>query len=61
MFLCCLAFEEEIYKEFRKKAPKEGSTYKTDEGIGIVEVIDPISSCIKVRLEDKRLIAVPVK
>lgn len=59
--MCCLAFEEEIYKEFRKKAPKESSIYKTDEGIGIVEVVDPIRSCIKVRLPDKRLIEVPVK
>lgn len=60
-FMCCLGFEEEVYKEFRKKAPKEGSVYKTNEGVGIVEVIDPIRSCIKVRLEDKRLIEVPIK
>lgn len=60
-FMCCLGFEEEIYKEFRKKAPKEGSVYKTNEGVGIVEIVEPIRSCIKVRLEDKRLIEVPIK
>ncbi len=60
-FMCCLAYEDDFYKEFRKKAPKEGSSYKTNEGIGIVEIIDPIRSCIRVRLEDKRLIEVSVK
>jgi len=59
--ICCLAFEDEFYNEFRKKAPKEGSVYKTSEGMGIVEVIDPIRSCIKVRLEDERLIEVPIQ
>lgn len=60
-FMCCLTFEDEIYKEFRKKAPKEGSVYKTEEGMGIVEYLDPICSRIKVRLEDKRLINIPIK
>lgn len=59
--MCCLAFEDEFYKEFRKKAPKEGSSYKTEKGIGIVEAIEPVRGCIKVRLPDKNLIDVYIK
>ncbi|MEW6104020.1 MAG: regulatory iron-sulfur-containing complex subunit RicT [bacterium] len=60
-FMCCLSFEYEFYKEFRKRAPKEGSSYKTNEGVGIVEEVCPISSSIKVKLEDERIIEVPIK
>ncbi|MEW6006601.1 MAG: regulatory iron-sulfur-containing complex subunit RicT [bacterium] len=59
-FMCCLAFEYEFYKEFRKKTPKEGSSYKTEEGIGIIEEVCPIRSCIKVKLEDERIVEVKI-
>ncbi|HAW49457.1 TPA: stage 0 sporulation protein [bacterium] len=60
-FMCCLAFEYEFYKTFREKMPKEETTYKTQEGIGVIEEVSPIRSSIKVRLEDDRIIEVPIK
>jgi cell fate regulator YaaT (PSP1 superfamily) len=58
--ICCLEYEYEVYKEFRKRAPKEGAHYEIEGEKGVVESIDPVNSCIRVRLKDDRQIEVQI-
>lgn len=34
--MCCLAYEKELYVDFRKRAPKRGTQVVTDQGAGVV-------------------------
>lgn len=38
--LCCLKYENETYKEYKKKLPKVGNKIKVDEGEGTVVNVD---------------------
>lgn len=46
--MCCLAYEQGLYKEMRKRLPKIGQDVQTDKGIGKVRDVYPVQE--KVRL-----------
>jgi len=53
---CCLAYEEEDYKDKLKGLPQLGEILKTKEGSGIVIDISPLQRKVKVRLEENHSI-----
>ena len=56
---CCLAYEEEAYKEKLKGLPQLGDTLKVKEGTGIVMDINPLKRKVKIRLkEDNSIVEV---
>lgn len=46
--LCCLKYEDECYKECRKKLPKVGEQYQTKQGLGKVVSVDVLSHLVSV-------------
>ena len=48
--MCCLAYEEPVYRELLAKMPKVGSTIETPEGNGIVHANDIIRGTITVKV-----------
>lgn len=50
--LCCLNYEDECYKENRKKLPEIGSKVKTEHGVGIVTNIDILKKTYTVDIPD---------
>ena len=51
--LCCLAYEDETYKENKEKLPKIGSKIKIDDKIGTVVSINVLSKKYKVTFENE--------
>lgn len=49
---CCLIYEQDNYLSLLEKTPKIGSIVETPEGKGIVVNRIPISSTVKVQMED---------
>ena len=52
--MCCLKYEQNVYKELLKKAPKTGSTVATPKGSGIVVEQNLMKKMVKVRLDSER-------
>lgn len=50
--MCCLAYEDKQYKEILKNLPKLGEKIKTNEGLGEITFIDPISKKAEIRYSD---------
>lgn len=48
--MCCLAFEDPIYKMQQEKMPKVGSTIKTPEGDGVVQCNDLLKEIVTVKI-----------
>ncbi len=51
--MCCLTFENETYKNLKRKMPKLGKTIKIEEGKGKVIRQNVLKESITIRLEDK--------
>ena len=49
---CCLSYEEDAYLDLLEKTPKIGAVVDTPEGRGIIVSRIPISSTVKVQIED---------
>ncbi|MGI6208034.1 MAG: PSP1 domain-containing protein [Anaerolineae bacterium] len=58
--LCCLAYEDDYYVEMRAALPKRGDSVATPEGPGVVTDVNVIRETVSVRLEDERIVQVPV-
>jgi cell fate regulator YaaT (PSP1 superfamily) len=56
--MCCLAYEHEVYDEFKKGLPRVGKAVKTIRGDGVVVKHDPLSQTISVRLDAETVIDV---
>lgn len=56
--MCCLKYEQSLYKETKKNMPKIGSRIKTPEGEGIVISCSVIKNKVSVELSDKRIVEV---
>lgn len=56
--LCCLNYEDEVYRELRKSAPKIGSIYETKKGKGKVISVDVFKGICSIELSDKTVISV---
>ena len=50
--LCCLQYEDDCYKECRKRLPKVGNIVETEKGTGKVLSVDPLNMKYKI-LNDK--------
>jgi cell fate regulator YaaT (PSP1 superfamily) len=48
---CCLTFEHPLYKSFRDRAPRMGSTVETPRGIGVVSGYEVLRDACTVELE----------
>ena len=59
--MCCLRYEVEAYKDFRKRAPKKGKCVETCEGNkGCVIGMNAIKEKIKLRADDGKYLEVPL-
>lgn len=56
--MCCLSYESEQYRELMKGMPELYSKVKTKEGNGDVIEINALTSDIKIRTEDGKIITV---
>ena len=52
--MCCLKYEDEIYREARKKMPKWGTKVLTPDGEGIVKGTNYLNRTLKIQLEEKK-------
>lgn len=59
--MCCLNYENDIYKEARKNMPKIGNLIETDAGTGKVIDIDVFKKTCKVELPNKSVIVINVE
>lgn len=50
--MCCLVYEQQLYRRMRKRLPRAGKTVRTPDGVGTVKDIDPINQRVTVILED---------
>ena len=52
--LCCIKYEDEVYKQARLNLPDIGDTVKTKDGIGKVVGLDILKGSIQVKYPDER-------
>lgn len=52
--MCCLVYEQKVYRRMRKRLPRPGAEVVTPEGAGTVESMDIINQRITVSLADER-------
>lgn len=58
--MCCLRYEDEVYKEFKSLAPKKDATVETPDGKGRVVDLDVPRESISVQIDDAKPISVPL-
>ncbi len=56
--MCCLAYEHDIYEDFRKGLPKYGKAIRTTQGEGVVVKYNPLKETVCVRMDEDTLIEV---
>lgn len=54
--MCCLHYENEVYQEFKSKAPHIGCCVKTSYGIGRIVEHNVVKAKVKIEYENNRLI-----
>lgn len=59
--LCCIKFEDDVYKEAREKLPDIGDTVKTVEGIAKVIGLDILKHQIQVKYPDEKFATITEK
>ncbi len=57
--MCCLRYEEDVYKDFKKTAPKIGAMVSTPAGEGKVVEYDVPRDTVSVRVGDDKPVKVP--
>ncbi len=53
--LCCLAYEDEVYSEHRKKLPKMGEKVKSPAGYGPVVALNILNSSYTLNIDGERV------
>lgn len=56
--MCCLKYENDVYEDFKKRAPKKGKEIETPEGVGVVVDYNVPRNLIVVELPGGRRVAV---
>lgn len=51
--MCCLAYENEIYEEFKRGLPRTGKAISTAKGDGIILKHNPLTRTVLVKLQDE--------
>jgi cell fate regulator YaaT (PSP1 superfamily) len=55
--MCCLNYEDEVYKKARKSLPDLGDLVVTPDGEGRIEGINYLTRVLKIHLRDKEVFA----
>lgn len=58
--MCCLVYEQQIYRRMKKSLPRAGQKVLTELGLGEILDIDVINRQVNVRLEDQTRQSFPV-
>ncbi len=58
--MCCLRYENDVYKDVKARAPKAGATVQTPDGPAKVVDIDVPREVVSVRIEDEKPVHVPL-
>ncbi len=58
--LCCLAYENEQYREMKQKLPSAGQAVSTRLGAGKVIGVNPLKDTITIQLESEAVVELPV-
>lgn len=58
--LCCLGYEDELYRLMRDKLPPLGQQVATSLGRAVVIGINPLKEIVTVRLENQTVVELPV-
>lgn len=53
--MCCLSYESELYADFRRRAPRLGTTVSTEQGEGVVVAHSVPLDSVVVQLEEGRV------
>lgn len=53
--MCCLAYEHDIYEEFKKGLPRVGKAVSTPKGQGVVVKHNPLAETVYVRLGEETI------
>ena len=56
--MCCLAYEHEIYEEFKKGLPKPGKTVNTTKGQGVLIKHNPLEETVTIQIDETRTVDV---
>ena len=59
--LCCLAYENDLYKDYKKEFPKPNDVVETEYGKGKVLEVDLFNKKYKVELDDDKAKVVEIK
>lgn len=59
--MCCLKYENDVYVDFRKRAPKFGADVKTDEGAGtVIGFCAPMDAVVVELADSQRQVQIPI-
>lgn len=58
--MCCLRYEYEAYKDFKKRAPKKGTPVDTPLGEAVISGYNTPSETMELRLQDGKRLSVPL-
>jgi cell fate regulator YaaT (PSP1 superfamily) len=56
--MCCLAYEHEIYEDFKRAMPRIGKNVSTAMGEGVVLKLNPLTETVTVKLDEETTIEV---
>jgi cell fate regulator YaaT (PSP1 superfamily) len=56
--MCCLAYEHDVYEEFKKGLPRVGKAVTTSQGEGLVLKHNPLAETVFVKLQDDTIVEV---
>lgn len=59
--MCCLKYEHELYRDFKKKAPKRGTKVETAQGVGTVVDYNVPKSKVIVEVGEGIRVEIPVE
>jgi len=59
--LCCLVYENDLYKELKANLPKRGQQVSTPMGLATVVGGNPLQQTVLVKLESEATVEVPLK
>ncbi len=49
--MCCLKYEDEVYTEKASRLPHAGAIVRTEEGTGVVELVETLAERVKVKIK----------
>ena len=49
--MCCLKYEDEVYTEKASRLPHVGAIVRTEEGTGVVEVVETLAERLKIKIK----------